>query len=180
MEFKSTGIEGLWTIHPKLFFDSRGYFFESFRKDLAEEVGIMDTFIQDNESKSNRGVLRGLHFQVPPHGQSKLVRVVKGSVIDYAVDLRKNSKTYGKWYSVLLSAENKLMFYLPQGFAHGFLTMEDDTIFQYKCSNYYHKESERAISFFDSQLGISLPEMDIVVSDKDQNAPRLFDIDNPF
>ena len=135
MKFINLEIEGLSVIDPNVFEDDRGYFFESYNQSEFEKNGITDLFVQDNQSKSQKGVLRGLHFQNPPYTQAKLVRVIQGSVLDVAVDLRKGSKTYGKHFSLIISAENRKMFYVPGGFAHGFLTLEDDTIFSYKCSN---------------------------------------------
>ena len=132
-----TGIEGLYIIEPTVFGDNRGFFLESYNKKEFEEIGITNEFVQDNHSKSKKGVLRGLHFQTK-HSQGKLVRVIKGSVFDVAVDLRKGSKTFGKWFGVELSAENKKMFFIPENFAHGFLTLEDETEFMYKCTDLYH------------------------------------------
>jgi dTDP-4-dehydrorhamnose 3,5-epimerase len=154
MKLELTNIKDLFLIQPDVFPDPRGYFFESFQKEDFRKLGIEADFIQDNESMSVKGVLRGLHFQLPPFAQGKLVRVVHGSALDVAVDLRKDSSTYGKWESVVLSAENKLMLWIPVGFAHGFLTLEYDTIFQYKCTNYYNRESECGIIWNDADLKI--------------------------
>jgi dTDP-4-dehydrorhamnose 3,5-epimerase len=145
MEITRTEIEGLLIIQPKVFGDDRGYFFESFRLDKLRENGVDLDFVQDNESLSGKGVVRGLHFQNPPYAQGKLVRVIKGKVLDVAVDIRKNSPTYGEWHSIILSEYNKIIFWIPPGFAHGFHSMEDNTLFQYKCTNYYNKESEGSI-----------------------------------
>lgn len=137
-------------------------------------------FVQDNESKSQKSVLRGLHFQVPPHAQGKLVRVIKGAVNDVAVDLRKHSPFYGKWVSQLLSEENKLMLWIPPGFAHGFVVLEDETIFSYKCTAYYHKASERGLRWNDPQLNINWGIQDPLLSEKDKNAPLFIDFNSPF
>ena len=141
MNFVEIEIKGLIVIEPKVFEDERGYFYESYNSEIFKENGIEDVFVQDNESFSQKNVLRGLHFQNPPYSQAKLIRVVQGSVLDVAGDLRKDSKTYGKHYTIKLSAENKKMFYIPTGFAHGFLTLEDDTIFSYKFSKIYNKNA---------------------------------------
>lgn len=180
MIFKKTPIDGLIIIEPKVFEDGRGYFYESFSQDLFKENGIMDDFVQDNQSFSQKGVLRGLHFQKPPYDQAKLVRVVQGSVLDVAVDLRKNSSTYGEHFSIKLTGENKTMFYVPSGFAHGFLTLEDDTIFSYKCSNYYHKESEGSIICTDMDLAIDWGIDNPVLSSKDQVASLFNQFNSPF
>lgn len=173
MEIIKTKIEGLLIIKPKIFSDVRGYFYESFRLDKFREFGVDLKFVQDNESKSQKGVLRGLHFQSPPYEQGKLIKVVKGSVIDVAVDIRRKSPTYGQWVSHELSEYNKTMFWIPPGFAHGFLTLEDNTIFQYKCTNYYNKESEGSIRWNDPDLNIKWGIEDPVVSDKDKHAQLL-------
>ena len=180
MEIIKTELQGLFIIHPRVFEDERGYFFESFRLDLMRENGIELDFVQDNESKSQKNVLRGLHFQNPPYEQGKLVRVVKGAVLDVAVDIRKNSLTYGKWLSQELSEQNKIMLWIPPGFAHGFLTLEDDTIFQYKCTNYYNKESEGSILWNDKTLNIQWGIENPVVSDKDNAAPLFQDLISQF
>jgi len=137
MEIEKFDIPNVVLIKPSVFEDSRGYFYESYNKNKFKEVGILDDFVQSNQSLSQKGVLRGLHFQIPPHAQSKLVRVIKGAVLDVAVDIRKNSPTYGKHVSFVLNEHNKHMLYIPEGFAHGFLTLENDTIFSYKCGNFY-------------------------------------------
>ncbi len=164
-------MEGLLIIRPRVFEDDRGYFFESFRLDKMRESGVTLDFVQDNESKSQKGVLRGLHFQNPPFEQGKLVRVVKGAVLDVAVDIRRDSQTYGEWLSQELSEDNKTMLWIPPGFAHGFLTLKDDTIFQYKCTNYYNKESEGSIRWNDPDLNIDWGVENPVVSEKDRTAP---------
>ena len=164
-------------IEPKVFIDERGYFMESFRKDLFEKNIRKIDFVQDNESKSTRGVLRGLHYQLPPFAQSKLVRVIKGKVLDVAVDIRKGSPTFGKYVAVELSEENKRELFIPRGFAHGFLVLSDETIFTYKVDNYYAPEYDRSIRFDDPTIGIAwnFPKNKIVISQKDKNAPYLKD-----
>lgn len=174
MNINRSDIEGVFIIEPKIFGDSRGYFFESFsHRDFQKETGLNTVFVQDNESKSSKGVLRGMHFQKDPFGQAKLLRVVKGSVQDVAVDIRKNSPTFGKHISVILSEENKKELYIPSGFAHGFLVLEDDTIFQYKCSNYYEPSSEGSIYCLDPELKIewNIKDIDYIISEKDKIAP---------
>jgi len=180
MKLQKTKIEDLLIIQPDVFTDERGYFFESFQKENFLKLGIDADFVQDNESMSAKGVLRGLHLQVPPFAQGKLVRVVRGAALDVAVDLRKNSKTYGKWESVVLSAENKLMLWIPEGFAHGFLTLEDHTIFQYKCTNYYNRESECGIIWNDPDLKIDWGIENPVVSEKDLKGLAFKDINSIF
>ena len=155
MDVTTTNIEGLLIIKPRVFGDERGYFFESFREDIMKSNGVTSKFVQDNQSMSSKGILRGLHFQKDPFAQGKLVRVIKGSVLDVAVDIRKKSPTYGQHFLIELNEENKTMFYIPPGFAHGFLTLEDDTLFSYKCTNYYNKESEGAIRWNSKSLNIS-------------------------
>lgn len=179
MQLTQTPIEGLLIITPKVFQDSRGYFFESFHRQKWEDV-LQTHFVQDNESQSAKGVLRGLHFQKPPYAQAKLVRVIKGAVLDVAVDLRKKSPTFGQYFKIVLSAENKLQFFIPEGFAHGFVALEDQTIFSYKCSNYYYPESEGAIIWNDKQLGIDWEISNPLISDKDNKALTLSEFDNPF
>lgn len=173
-------IEGLVLIQPKVFSDERGYFFESFRLDRFREMGIDLDFVQDNESKSQKGVLRGLHFQNPPYEQGKLIRVVKGAVVDVAVDIRKGSPTYGQWVSHELSEYNKTLFWIPPGFAHGFLTLEDDTIFQYKCTHYFHKESEGSIRWNDPDLNIDWGIETPSLSEKDKISPLFKDFKSSF
>lgn len=155
MTLIDTGIADLLVIKPNVFEDTRGYFYESYNKNSFEEKGLNLHFVQDNQSLSHKGVLRGLHFQNPPFAQGKLVRVITGAVLDVVVDIRKKSATYGKHYSVELTEENKLMFYIPEGFAHGFLTLRDNTIFSYKCTNFYNKASEDTILWNDKDLGIN-------------------------
>lgn len=171
MEIIKTKIDGLLIIKPKVFFDERGYFYESFNENQFAKIGLNTKFVQDNESKSQKGVLRGLHFQNPPYAQAKLVRVIKGAVLDVAVDLRRNSKTYGQWESIELTEDNKLMYWVPAGFAHGFLTLKEDTIFSYKCTNLYNKESEGSIQWNDKDLDIDWGFDNPIISEKDANGP---------
>ena len=175
MKVIKTKLEGVVIIEPQVFFDDRGYFFESFSQQRFNEQVAPITFVQDNESKSSYGVLRGLHFQKPPFAQSKLVRVVKGKVLDVAVDLRKDSPTFGQYESVVLSEENKRQFFIPHGFAHGFAVLSEEAIFQYKCDNYYAPQSEGSVRWNDPTIAIDwqLPEKDIILSAKDEKAPLL-------
>ena len=170
MKIIKTEIEGLLIIKPRVFEDDRGYFFESWSKDAFENAGLDISFVQDNQSLSSKGVVRGLHFQNPPFAQGKLVRVLKGSVLDVAVDIRKNSPTYGKYLSAHLSEENKTMFWIPPGFAHGFSTLEDNTMFSYKCSGVYNKESEGSLMWNDTDLNIDWQIKNPIISEKDQNS----------
>ena len=177
MDIITTEIEGVLIIKPRIFQDSRGYFFESFnQREFEDKVGPV-TFVQDNESKSCYGVVRGLHFQKGGHAQSKLVRVVKGKVLDVAVDLRPGSKTFGKHVAVELSEDNHRQFFIPRGFAHGFSVLSDEVIFQYKCDNFYCPESEGAIAWDDPDLGIDwkVPKDKIILSEKDRKHPKLRD-----
>ena len=180
MELIKTSIDGLLIIKPDVFKDDRGYFFESYNKERFAKAGLMMDFVQDNESKSDKGVLRGLHFQKPPYAQGKLVRVIKGSVMDVAVDLRKDSPTYGKWESVVLTEENKLQFWIPEGFAHGFGTLEDDTIFAYKCTNVYNKESEGSLLWNDPDINIEWNIENPILSEKDKISPLFKNFETPF
>lgn len=181
MKIIETKIPDLVIIKPTVFQDERGYFFESYNKEKFLSKGIDQNFVQDNESKSMKGVLRGLHFQKPPYSQGKLVRVMKGSVLDVAVDLRKKSPTYGRWESIQLTDENKFMYWVPPGFAHGFVTLEDHTVFFYKCTNVYNKESEGSIRWNDPTLNINWGDLvDPVLSGKDKIAPLFNDFDSPF
>ena len=177
MKVIETEIEGVFILEPRVFGDDRGYFFESFSLKHFEEKVSKTVFVQDNESKSKYGVLRGLHYQLPPYTQAKLVRVVKGRVLDVAVDIRKGSPTFGKYVAVELSEENKLQFFLPKGFAHGFAVLSEEAIFQYKCDEYYAPDYEGAICYDDPDLGIDwrLPLEDIILSEKDKKHPRLRD-----
>lgn len=171
MEFIKTPLEGVFLIQPRVFEDERGYFYESYSKMMFEKNQVFADFVQDNQSLSQKGVLRGLHFQNPPFAQGKLVRVIKGAVLDVALDIRKRSATYGHHYSVRLDERNKSMLWVPEGFAHGFLTLENDTIFSYKCTNVYNKESEGSVLWNDPALGIDWGIQDPVLSAKDQVSP---------
>ena len=179
MEVIKTEIEGVVIIEPRIFKDDRGYFYESFSQREFEEKVCHTTFVQDNQSKSSYGVLRGLHFQKPPYSQSKLVRCIKGTVLDVAVDIRKGSPTFGKYVAVELSEENHRQFFVPRGFAHGFAVLTPEAVFQYKCDNFYAPGHEGAIAWNDPSLGIDwkvLPEQ-AIISEKDQNNPFLKDAD---
>ncbi|MGM0647781.1 MAG: dTDP-4-dehydrorhamnose 3,5-epimerase [Bacteroidota bacterium] len=180
MKIEKTDIPDLYIVEPLVFKDERGYFFESYSQKKLKEAGLNQTFVQDNESKSQKGVLRGLHFQKSPFAQGKLVRVIKGRVLDVAVDIRKGSPTYGHYHAVEISEENKLMFWIPPGFAHGFVTLEDETVFFYKCTNYYNKEAEGNILWNDADLNIDWGIQNPILSEKDQNAPAFADFDTPF
>lgn len=176
MEIIKTDIEGVLILKPHIFGDARGYFYESYNKKLLSDLSPeIPEFVQDNQSYSTYGVVRGLHFQKAPYAQAKLVRVVSGKVLDVAVDLRPGSPTFGKHVSVELSGENHLQFFIPEGFAHGFSVLSHEVVFQYKCSSYYNKESEGGIIFNDPALGIDwkLPERDIILSPKDRLHPTL-------
>lgn len=182
MKVIETGIPGLCIIEPKVWKDARGYFFESFSKrDFEEAVGKVN-FVQDNQSCSTKGVIRGLHFQKPPYSQAKLVRCVVGKVRDVALDLRKNSPTFGKYLAVELSEENNLQFFIPKGFAHGFEVLSDIAVFQYKCDEYYHPEVDGGINAFDNELEIEwlTPSEIAIVSEKDKNLPKLGQFESPF
>ena len=180
MKVLETEFSGLFIIEPKIFEDERGYFFESWSKKNFENNHLDLEFVQDNQSLSVKNVLRGLHFQAPPHAQGKLVRVIKGAVLDVVVDIRKGSPTFGKHFKIELSEKNKLQFYIPPGFAHGFLTLEDQTIFYYKCTAYYNKESEGAILWNDPELKIDWQISNPIVSDKDNNGILLKNFNSPF
>jgi len=180
MKLIRTQLDGLFIIDPDVFRDDRGYFFESYNREKFLNLGLDLTFVQDNESKSGKGVLRGLHFQVPPYQQGKLVRVMKGAVLDVAVDLRKNSPTFGKWEGVELSGQNQRMYWIPPGFAHGFLTLEDDTVFFYKCTAVYNKESERSLAWNDPDLNIHWGINDPVLSERDKQSPLFSSFNTPF
>ena len=174
-----THIEDILIIQPDVFADERGYFFESYNKKKLEDFLDVE-FIQDNESLSHKGVLRGLHFQHPPFAQAKLVRVISGSVLDVAVDLRKNSKTYRQHFKLLLSAANKQQLYIPEGFAHGFLVLENHTIFSYKCNAYYNKQAEDTLFWCDKTLNIDWGIEDPIVSEKDKKAQKFTTFKSPF
>lgn len=179
MILEKTFIKDLILLKPQVYTDERGYFMESFNQKKIEKV-IKDTFVQDNESLSKKNVLRGLHFQMPPHAQAKLIRVVKGSILDVAVDLRKESATFGRHFKHVLSGENKLQLYIPEGFAHGFLCLEKDTILNYKCSTYYNAASEASILWNDPDLNIDWGIKKPILAEKDQLAKNFITFDNPF
>lgn len=182
MNVIKTSIEGVFVIEPRVYEDSRGYFFESFsQREFDEKIGKI-TFVQDNESMSNYGVLRGLHFQRPPYTQSKIVRCVKGAVLDVAVDIRKGSPTYGQHVAVELTEDNHRQFFISKGFAHGFSVLSETAIFQYKCDEFYHPEADGGISILDNSLGIDwrIPEEKAILSEKDTKHPLLKDFDSPF
>lgn len=182
MEVIRTEIDGPVIIEPHIFGDERGYFYESYSQREFEEKVCKTIFVQDNQSKSCYGVLRGLHFQKPPHAQSKLVRVVKGKVLDVAVDIRKCSPTFGKYVAVELTEDNHRQFFVPRGFAHGFAVLSEEAVFQYKCDNFYAPQSEGAIAWNDPELGIDwkLEPEEIILSAKDKTHPYLKDADIPF
>lgn len=183
IEVKKTNIEGLLIIEPKVFGDARGYFLESFNaKEFAEKTGLNINFVQDNESMSSYGVMRGLHFQRPPYTQSKLVRCVKGAVLDVAVDIRKGSPTYGQHVAVELTEDNHRQFFVPRGFAHGFAVLSETAVFQYKCDNFYAPQADGGISILDDSLGIDwkIPTEKALLSDKDTKHALLKDFDSPF
>lgn len=182
MEVIQTNIKGVVIIEPRLFKDDRGYFFESYsERDFNKQVSEVH-FVQDNESRSSYGVMRGLHFQRPPFTQSKLVRCVKGAVLDVAVDIRKGSPTYGQHVAVELTEDNHRQFFIPRGFAHGFAVLSPEAIFQYKCDNFYHPEADGGISILDTSLGIDwrIPTEHAILSEKDTKHPLLKDFDSPF
>lgn len=181
MEVVHTGIEGLLLLKPRVFGDSRGYFVETYNRDaFFQATGKDIEWKQDNESGSSKGVLRGMHFQVPPKAQDKLVRVSRGSVFDVAIDIRCGSATFGKWFGVTLSAENKWQLLVPKGFAHGFQVLEDHTVFVYKCSDTYSPGHEQNIRWNDPSIGISWPLGEPVLSSRDMAAPLLSEIQSPF
>jgi dTDP-4-dehydrorhamnose 3,5-epimerase len=180
MQIIKTKIPDLLIIKPDVFEDDRGYFFESYNREKFVQAGIDYKFVQDNESKSQKGVLRGLHFQNPPYAQGKLVRVMKGAVLDVAVDIRKNSPTYGKWASIELSESNKMMYWIPPGFAHGFVTLEDNTVFFYKCTNVYNKQSEGSIRWNDPALNIDWKTKNPILSEKDKITPSFKNFESKF
>lgn len=176
MNFKETKLKGCFILEPKIFKDERGYFMESFNeKTFSEGIGQKITFVQDNQSFSTKGVLRGLHYQIGEHAQAKLVRVLQGEVLDVAVDLRPNSPTYGQYEAVLLTAENQTQFFIPRGFAHGFLVLSETATFFYKCDNLYNKESEGGLIYNDSTVNIdwNFPTEEMIISEKDQVLPTL-------
>lgn len=180
MQVIPTDFEGLFIVQPKCFEDARGYFFESYNENEFKKSGLNLNFVQDNQSLSQKGVLRGMHFQNPPHAQGKLVRVIKGAVLDVVIDIRKKSTTFGKSFAIELNEQNKTMLYIPEGFAHGFLTLEDNTIFFYKCTNFYNKASEDCILWNDPALNINWGISNPLVSEKDSLAKPLSEINILF
>ena len=182
MEVIKTEIEGVVIIEPRIFKDDRGYFYESFSQREFEEKVCRTTFVQDNQSKSSYGVVRGLHFQKPPYSQSKLVRCIKGAVLDVAVDIRKGSPTFGKYVAVELTEENHRQFFVPRGFAHGFAVLSDEAVFQYKCDNFYNKESEGSVAWNDPQLAIDwkIPADKVLLSEKDKQSKNIADAEYLF
>ena len=182
MEVIKTDIDGVVIIEPRIFKDDRGYFYESFSQREFEEKVCRTTFVQDNQSKSSYGVLRGLHFQKPPYCQSKLVRCIKGAVLDVAVDIRKGSPTFGKYVAVELSEDNHRQFFVPRGFAHGFAVLTEEAVFQYKCDNFYNKESEGSVSWNDPELAIDwrIPVEKVLLSEKDKLSKCIKDADYLF
>ena len=181
MELINTGFRDLYLIKPTVFGDHRGYFFESFNeREFTEKTGLQISFVQDNESMSKAGVVRGLHFQKPPYTQDKLVRVLSGSVLDVVLDLRKNEPTYGQVFTHTLSGENKLQLFVPKGFAHGFATLEDNTVFAYKCSDFYNKAEEDAVLWNDEDLNIDWLVKEATISDKDRNGKKFVTFESPF
>lgn len=180
MTIKKTDLEGVLIIQPDVFEDDRGYFFEAFNVVKYREFGLPVDFVQDNESKSKKNVLRGLHFQKPPFAQGKLIRVIQGKIFDVAVDIRKGSKTYGKWTSALLSSENKTVFWVPEGFAHGFVTLAEENIVLYKCTKSYNKESEGSIRWNDPDINVQWNINNPLLSPKDTVSPLLKDFVSPF
>lgn len=180
MEIIETKLKGVVVIKPKVFEDARGYFFESYNAQVFKEAGLTMNFVQDNQSLSQKGVLRGLHFQNQPFAQGKLVRVISGAVYDVAVDIRKNSATYGQWFGQELNAQNKWMMYIPEGFAHGFATLENNTVFSYKCTNVYNKASEDCLLWNDLDLSINWQIDNPLLSDKDLEGKRMKDFVSLF
>ena len=182
MKVTNTPIEGLLIVEPKVFPDDRGYFYESYNQQKYIDAGIDVNFMQDNQSSSSKGTLRGLHAQAPPYAQGKLVRVTQGAVIDVAVDVRKNSPTFGQHFTIELSAKNNLQFWIPAGFLHGFYTLEDNTVFMYKITNLYNKESEIGVKITDPDVGINWGIIfgDVTLSPKDENLPDFKDFISPF
>ena len=182
MPFNTTVIPGLMIFEPNLFEDNRGYFFESYNQQVFANAGINNSFIQDNQSRSSYGVIRGLHYQLHPHAQSKLVRVIHGAILDIAVDIRKDSPSYAKSFSIELSSENKKQLFIPPGFAHGFSVLSEKAEVTYKCDGLYNKQSEAGIFFNDPELNIdwNMPDDKIIVPDKDRQLPMLADCKNNF
>jgi dTDP-4-dehydrorhamnose 3,5-epimerase len=179
MDFRKLSIDGLVVIEPQVFEDERGFFMETYQKEKFAENGIEVDFVQDNHSFSVTNILRGMHYQLPPFAQDKLVRVVQGEVFDVAVDLRVDSETFGEWEGVKLSAENKRQFFIPKGFAHGFLVLSDSAHFVYKVTNFYNKESTGGVVWNDQEIGIEWPADEPVLNERDQDLPKLSDLKLP-
>lgn len=180
MQVTTTFIEGLKIIQPTVFNDARGYFYEPYNRKTYAEAGIAEEFVQDNQSFSQKGVIRGLHFQNPPHAQAKLLRILQGSIWDVVVDIRTSSPTYGKYFGIELSAENKTIFYVPRGFAHGFLTLEDNTLLLYKCSDFYNKASEESLIWNDPDVSIPWNISNPILSEKDLKGKTLKELKSRF
>ena len=182
MKITETEFPGLLIIEPKVFSDSRGYFFESFREDILQQFNAKYNWIQENESMSNYGVIRGLHYQLNPFSQAKLVRVIAGEVLDVVIDVRRDSPAFGKKFEIILSGENKKQLLIPKGFAHGFSVLQDGTIFSYKCNNLYNKDSERGINLLDTSLAINwqIETSKAIISDKDKMNPNFINADYNF
>ncbi|MCB0734222.1 MAG: dTDP-4-dehydrorhamnose 3,5-epimerase [Flavobacteriales bacterium] len=180
MEILNVPISGLKVILPKVFGDHRGYFFESYNETAFQNAGLPTHFVQDNQSMSHKGALRGMHFQIPPGAQGKLVRVIQGSVLDVVIDIRKSSPTYGKHFAIELSGENKKMFWIPEGFAHGFLTLEDNTIFSYKCTDVYRPDLEMGLPWDDAELQIDWGVQQPLLSEKDTQHRSFSGFNSPF
>lgn len=177
MKFRKTSLDGVWLIEPKIFKDDRGHFLEAFREEVYREKGLEFNFVQDNISTSVRGTLRGLHYQIPPWSQAKLVMAMNGEILDVAVDLRKNSSTFGQFYSAILNDKNRKMMLVPAGFAHGFSVLSEKATVFYKCNQYYHKASERGVRWNDKAIGINWQVETPILSEKDQSLPLLEEID---
>jgi dTDP-4-dehydrorhamnose 3,5-epimerase len=180
MKVIETGFSGLFELEPRVFEDARGYFYESYNKSQFEQLGVREEFVQDNQSLSQKGVVRGLHFQAPPHAQGKLVRVINGAVLDVALDIRKGSPTYGQFHAVELTEENKKQFWIPPGFAHGFATLRDNTVFAYKCTDVYNKPSEGCVLWNDKDLNIDWGIEDPIISGKDKEGTPWAEFESPF
>lgn len=176
MQFEKTSLDKVWLIKPRIFEDDRGHFLESFRKEIFKEQGVEYDFVQDNISTSTKGTIRGLHYQINPHSQAKLVMAVYGEILDVAVDIRKDSPTFGKYFSAVLNDKNRNMMLVPSGFAHGFSVLSDRATVAYKCDQYYHKESERGVRWNDPDVGVDWKTKTAILSDKDQKQPLLKEI----
>lgn len=182
MPFTPTTISGLYIVEPEIFKDHRGYFFESYNERSFKEQGLQLSFVQDNQARSPKGIIRGLHYQLEPHAQTKLIRVLSGAILDVAIDIRKNSPTYGQSFSIELSAENKKQLLVPKGFAHGYAVLSEEAEVFYKCDSFYHRESEGGIAWNDPELNINwrIPENEVIVSEKDSQHPGIRNCLNNF